>query len=112
MHPYPHTLKPYDKPVGGTFGAWINHGERTCTVLLNTGNVVLVEYTMPKGISALHLYEKDTNSFRNISYRSLPLGILHLLVDGEVQWVGKPQGRSKPVGTPADILAARKAKKK
>lgn len=101
---------PYDCKVGEKFGTWINQAERTCTVLLNTGNTVLAEYTMPQGTSALHLYQQD-KGFRSVSYRNLPLSILHLLVDGEVQWVGKPQGRSKPVGTPAELLAARKKKK-
>ena len=106
------TVKP-----GTLFYLYINQGEREATVLAVRGTVALAEYQMPNGTTSLvflKLPQDETMEPErvNISYRFLPTVWLEDLAAAGTHWVGRPQQASALPGSPAELLAARKAGKK
>ena len=80
------------KEVGQRFTLWANQGERTASVLAFLGEEALIEYSMPRGTSALRIVNRDEPAGgRNMSYFQVPVKWLREMVETGVEWIGCPQ---------------------
>jgi len=85
-------LKPLK--AGDIMRVWVNQAERVGEVLAVLDDMALVEYSMPKGTSALRFYHANRRTFlAKISYLSLPTDwVAAILYQGALQdLIGKPQ---------------------
>lgn len=92
-----------------------NQGDREATVLAVIGDEVLIEYTMPKGTTALNITTHkalfddehagyDANhvwheggQYKAVSYRGLPTKWLKAVVEEGLEWVGYDQRNHRVV---------------
>lgn len=80
------------KEVGQRFTLWTNQGERTASSLAFLGEEALIEYSMPRGTSALRIVNRDEpGGGRNMSYFQVPVKWLREMVETGVEWIGCPQ---------------------
>jgi hypothetical protein len=105
--------------LGDIWDVYANQGLREGWVLAVIGNDVLVEYTMPKGTTALRIVKTSgLAGFQNVSYRNVPRKWLEAIVAAGSVWEGKAQGVYQPasrwgksndrrVATPSQMLAAK-----
>lgn len=94
---------------GSVVETFVNQGHRDAVVLAVIGDQALLEYTMPKGTTALRIVTAGADEYRQVSYRDVPLKWL-LAIDAAGQdWEGRPQqcGRWRP-GTVAEAIVARR----
>jgi hypothetical protein len=84
----------------------INQGDRDGVVLAAIGTERLLEYEMPRGTTALRVYDVVTERERSVAYRSLALKWLRVLVETGVQWIGNPQ-HGRRVLSPEGVLRER-----
>ncbi len=73
-----------------------NQGKREAVVLAVIGDEVLIEYTMPKGTTALSFtshtaIENDQEDYKAVSYRNVPVKWLKAIVEEGLEWVGYDQ---------------------
>lgn len=79
-----------------------NQGRREATVLAVIDDEILIEYTMPKGTTALSIttheaVEKDRPEYKAVSYRSVPTRWLKAIVEAGVEWTGYDQRNHRSV---------------
>lgn len=104
-----------------------NQGKREAIVLAVIDNEVLIEYTMPKGTTALNIttheaIEYDTGDYKTVSYKAISTKWLKAIVENGLEWVGYDQrnhrtikrrhvydivSRGKPTPTPLQMLEQR-----
>jgi hypothetical protein len=84
------------REIGQRFTLWANQGERTAYVLAFLGDEVLIEYSMPRGTSALRIVNRDEpGGGRNMSYFQVPVKWLREMAETGVEWIGCPQQSNK-----------------
>jgi hypothetical protein len=81
-----------------------NQGKREATVLAVIGDDVLIEYTMPKGTTALNFtthdaVENDQGNYKAVSYRNVPVTWLKAIVEEGLEWVGYDQRNHRTIKT-------------
>lgn len=99
-------INPPEKPLqtiapGMRFQLMVNQGWREAVLLASLADDALVEYTMPNETTALRIVplkvftgerrQKIEVSGQSISYRTIPLKWLKVLVEGGMEWYGNPQ---------------------
>jgi len=115
--------------AGDDVDVFVNQATREGWVLAVLGDEYILEYTMPKGTTALQIRRVDGGnvkdgkwhgSYRNVSYKALPTRWLQAIVDAGSVWEGKAQGvyrapwrggyggSNARVPSAADLLAAKK----
>lgn len=90
----------FEDLLAGTddFLLWVNQAWREAWVLARLDGKLLVEYTMPRGSTAMRLVFQDNLGrlcLRNVSYKTIPLRWLKEMVDTGITWEGRPQQTRK-----------------
>lgn len=93
---------------GDDIDIFVNQGTRPGVVLATTSHQYLVEYTMPKGSTALQVFTVGVRGGKTVSYRTLPKHWLQAIVDGGQDWIANPQGRTCDAVPSAAFLLAQK----
>ena len=74
---------------------WRNQADREAVVLAVIGDQVLVEYEMPKGTSAMLLFNSIEGEFfdcgRSISYKTCPQKWVNAINAADMEWMGNSQ---------------------
>ena len=81
-----------------------NQGKREAVVLAVIDDEVLIEYTMPKGTTALNFttcaaIENDQENYKAVSYRNVPVKWLKAIVEEGLEWVGYDQRNHQTIKT-------------
>ncbi len=78
-----------------------NQGKREAVVLAVIGDEVLIEYTMPKGTTALntttHVALNMGGGYKAVSYASISTRWLKAIVEAGLEWVGYDQRNHRVV---------------
>ena len=81
--------------AGASFLLWVNQGYRHAECLAVIDGCALIEYTMPKGSTALRFVDandhEDYNKYRSVAYRSVSIKWLRAVQAQSDDWVGEPQ---------------------
>ena len=92
---------------------WNNQSWRDAVVLVELPDACgnpeyLVEYSMPRGTSALRIYHAD-NTFTRVAYERLPKKWLRTLAADDIRWEGYPQQRGSKgrIPSPRELLSQR-----
>ena len=74
----------------------VNQGLRPAVILAVIGDEALLEYTMPRGSTALWIVDAYSWGYiKNVSYRDVPLKWLRAMIEAGTDWDNLPQGNIK-----------------
>ena len=88
------SVLPYE--TGDRIYIWVNQGERRARVLGTLDDLMIVEYEMPAGTTALYILKNDDDVkfVKGVSYKSCPKKWIQAIRDGVGSWEGVSQGKS------------------
>jgi len=74
----------------------VNQGLRPAVILAMLGDEALLEYSMPRGSTALWIVDAYTwGLVKRVSYKHVPLKWLRAMIEEGTDWVNLPQGNIK-----------------
>lgn len=96
----------HDWQANDALSVFVNQAEREATVLAVIGAMVLVEYEMPAGTTAMLLFDAtyyELRGRRNVAYSTCPLRWIKAMQDADMEWLG--MGQRRPANQPLPMPA-------